>query len=345
MKCLILAGGFATRLRPLSCSKPKLLFPVVGVPLIDLMVTWLRRGGIDEVILAVNHLSDRLRIEVGEKRLGSRVRLSVEENPLGTAGPIRLARDLLDPDEPFVVVNGDIVADIDLKNMLATHIEHGALATIALASVPDPKPYGSVTMNPMGQITKFEEKSGSGTKSKLINAGAYILDPDIIKRIPSGRAVSTERAVFPQLTQRGKMWGWKHRGFWYDIGRIPDYIKANRELLKRRKVDGTPGKPGLAEAVKWPTYLGKGCRFDKGARLGPNTILSQNVHVKNRSVVQDSIVFEDTTVEEECRVYGALIGERVVVGSGTHIGKGSLVAGEITIPPRSVIKENSVILN
>lgn len=346
MKGLILAGGFATRLRPLSCSKPKLLFPVVGVPLIDRMVAWLRKGGVDEVILAVNHLSDRLRIEVGEKRMGSQVRLSVEEKPLGTAGPMRLARDLLDASEPFVAVNGDIVSDIDLRSMWTTHIDHRALATIALASVPDPRPYGSVTMSPRGQITRFEEKTGSDNMSALINAGAYIADPEIIKRIPRGRAVSMEHAVFPRLAREGKLWGWRHQGYWYDIGRIPEYIRANRELLKRMKIEASPTNSRLmeGEGVKWPTYLGKGSRIDRGVHLGPNTILSRNVHVKSGSVVRNSIIFEETTVEKQCRVDGALIGERVIVGKGTRIGRGSVVAGEITIPSGSVIRKNSVIL-
>jgi NDP-sugar pyrophosphorylase family protein len=310
------------------------------------MLAWLRKGGVDEAILAVNHLSDRLRIEVGGTRRGSRVRLSVEEKPLGTAGPIRLARELLDPNEPFVTVNGDVVTDIDLRNMLATHIERGALATIAVASVPDPGPYGSVTMNAESRITGFEEKKGSGSRPRLINAGAYILDPEIIELIPSGEAVSMERTIFPRLAHEGNMWGWKHQGYWYDIGRIPEYIRANRELLRRSLVGKPLGSCGLMkrEGVKWPTYLGKGSRFERGAQLGPDTILSDNVHVKSGSVVRDSILFEDTTVEEKCRVDGALIGERVVVGRRTRIGKGSLVAGEISIPPGSVVKENSVIL-
>lgn len=310
------------------------------------MIAWLGKGGVDEVILAVNHLSDKLRIEVGEMRLGSRVKLSVEEKPLGTAGPIRLAQGLLDANEPFVAVNGDIVTDIDVRKMVATHLERRALATMAVASVPEPEPYGSVSMNAEGRITGFEEKSGSRSRTRLINAGAYILDPKIIERIPPDKAVSMERTIFPQLAYERNMWGWVHQGYWYDIGRIPEYIRANRELLRSSMVEKPIGNTGLVkrEGVAWPTYLGKGSRFDKGVQLGPDTILSENVQVESGSVVRDSILFEDTTVEEKCRVNGALIGERVVVGRRTRIGKGSLVAGEISIPPGSVVKENSVIL-
>src|SRR5256886_17448568 len=121
LKGLILAGGFATRLRPLSCSKPKLLFPLVGVPLIDRMVEWFARGGVTEAILAVNHLSDKLRIEVARKKLAAKIVLSVEETPLGTGGPISFARAMLSRDEPLIVANGDVISDIDLRGLIEEH--------------------------------------------------------------------------------------------------------------------------------------------------------------------------------------------------------------------------------
>ena len=128
MRGLILAGGFATRLRPLSCSKPKLLFPIVGTPLVESMARWLSSGGVDQIILAVNHLSDKLKIEVGHHVAGVTVKFSVEQTPLGTAGPIRLAANLLGKDDPLFVTNGDIVSDIEIRGMLAMHEETNAEA-------------------------------------------------------------------------------------------------------------------------------------------------------------------------------------------------------------------------
>src|SRR5438309_11450605 len=128
----MLAGGFATRLRPLSCSKPKLLFPLVGVPLVDRMAAWFARGAVTEVILSVNHLSDKLRVEVGRRKLDTKAVLSVEETPLGTGGPISLARPMLNKDEPIIVANGDVISDIDLRGLIAAHAEAEAGATIAL---------------------------------------------------------------------------------------------------------------------------------------------------------------------------------------------------------------------
>ena len=346
MKALVLAGGYATRLRPLSCSKPKLLFPVVGVPLIDLMVTWLKEGGVREVILAVNHLAERLRMEVGERRLGSRVVLSVEENPLGTAGPIRLAKDLLD-DEPLVVVNGDIVSDISLKGMVRSHLERGANATVSLVTVPDPKPYGSVTIDSRGRITSFEEKTRGVTGPHLVNAGAYILDPAIIERIPAARQISLEKTIFPELARQGNMWGWRHEGYWYDIGRVPNYVHANRELLERFHGGPSWRSEGFRQDgfVRQPSYLGEGSTFQKGAQLGPGAILSRGVVIGEGAVVKESIIFENTTVGRECLVDGALIGERVTVEARARVGRGAIIAGEVNIPAGSTIKQNAVILN
>ena len=346
MKGLILAGGFATRLRPLSCSKPKLLFPVVGVPLIDLMIAWLREGGVRDVVLAVNHLSERLRLEVGERRLGSRIKLSIETEPLGTAGPIRLARRFLDADEPFVVVNGDIVSDINLREMVRAHKEHSALATVALIGVSDPMQYGSVTLTPDGRIAKFTEKTPARSKSTLVNAGAYILSPRVLDFIPRSGPSSLERAVFPRLAEMGVMWGGKHSGYWYDIGRIPGYVKANMEILRKSRMKATPALEGpwIGRKAVRPFHIGKGSHVQSGVRLGPNAILSERVLVGEKSRVTDSIIFEDTAIGENCIVEGALIGERVVIGEDSKIGKGSIVAGQISVPKSSIITENSVIL-
>ncbi len=165
LKALILAGGFATRLRPLSCSKPKLLFPIVGTPLIDYMSDWLDRGNVEELILAVNHLSDKLRMEVAARKMGNRMVLSVEETPLGTGGPLRLATGMMSGREPVIVVNGDIVSDIDLKGLTRAHLASGAEATLAVFSVRDTRPFGLVTLDSGDHIIGFEETNGRSSQS------------------------------------------------------------------------------------------------------------------------------------------------------------------------------------
>jgi len=347
VKALILAGGFATRLRPLSCSKPKLLFPIVGVPLIDRMISWLGEAGIREIILAVNHLSERLKIELGQKRLGSKIQFSVEEETLGTAGPIRLASPYLDPHEPFLALNGDIVTDIDLRALVNVHLARSAIATIALTRVRDPAQYGSVTVTPDGRITGFEEKKDSPTKTNLINAGIYILDPKVQTLIPRHGPVSLERTVFPRLASKRLMWGMTHNGVWYDIGRISDFVKANMEILKTTTHTGIVHSKQYKQtwAAKSPFSVGEGFRPSKGVRIGPNTILSERVSVGEGSSIRNSIIFEDTTIGARCTLNGALVGEKVSIGSQSQIGKRAVVAGEISIPDGSIIRENSFVLS
>jgi NDP-sugar pyrophosphorylase family protein len=348
LKGLILAGGFATRLRPLSCSKPKLLFPLVGVPLVDRMAHWFARGGVAELILAVNHLSDKLRIEVARRNLETETVLSVEETPLGTGGPISLAKPLLGGDETLIVANGDVIHDIDLHGLVIAHSQSGAMATIALVSVEDPRQFGLATLDSRDRIVGFEEKSQTRHGQGWINAGVYALSPDAVAMIPDGRPVSLEREIFPILARQGKMNGWKHAGFWYDIGKIPDYITANRELLQRAEFRETGSSTGMNMSslqIREPSYVGKECVLEESSKLGPYTILSEKVTVKKGSEVRGTIVFEQTSIGEDCIVEDSLIGEGVSVGKGARIGKGSIIAGQVAIRDGATIKPGSTVLN
>ncbi|MBO0888353.1 NDP-sugar synthase [Candidatus Bathyarchaeota archaeon] len=347
MKGLILAGGFATRLRPLSCSKPKLLFPIVGTPLIDHMYEWMVRGGVGHVVLAVNHLSDKLRMEVEARKMGDEVELSVEDSPLGTGGPLKLASSMLADEEPVAVVNGDVVTDVSLAEISNAHRESGADATIALFSVKDTRPFGLVTLDSKDDVVGFEEKSDKHTGPGWINAGVYILNQTVIDMIPSGRPVSLEREIFPVLASRSKLRGWKHNGFWYDIGKIPDYVTTNLELLERP--DSPFAKKGRwassNSSVEQPSFVADGCVVEEGAKLGPRVILSPKVHVRTGAKVHETIVFEETVLGDNCRVEEAIIGERVVVGKGATIGKGSIIAGQIKIPEGANVNPGSIVLN
>jgi NDP-sugar pyrophosphorylase family protein len=311
------------------------------------MLAWLKRGGVDETILAVNHLSEKLRMDIGEERLGSKVLFSVEREPLGTAGPIRLAREMLGTRGSFVVVNGDIVSGIDLAEMVKAHQDHSAVATVALVSVRDPRQYGSVTMTKDGLISKFEEKKPGRIRSGLINAGAYVLSPDVLDYIPGGGPASLERDAFPKLAEKGLIRGWKHPGYWYDIGRISEYRRANMELLggsQMREIEGKRHDLRDGRAIP-PLHVGNGVRFGKEVQLGPSCILSERVTVGDRSKVRNSIVFEDTTIGDECTLDGTLVGERVAIGNRSKIGRRTIIAGEISLPDGSVVKPGSVILS
>jgi mannose-1-phosphate guanylyltransferase len=346
LKGLILAGGFATRLRPLSCSKPKLLFPLIGTPLIDHMIHWMNQGNVGQVILAVNHLSDKLRIEIARRKLSDSVLLSVEQMPLGTGGPIKLASPNLDHRDPLIVANGDVVSNIDLKEILAAHKRSGAEATIALVSVPDRRAFGTATTDEHDRIVRFEEKLTGPATPGWINAGVYVLNPSVVEMIPSGRPVSLEREIFPLLANKMKLQAYRYQGIWHDIGTIQDYVAVNRDLLDHPQSVGL-GLHGLPRSatIEFPSYVAGNCVLATDAKIGPYGILSDYVNVRSKAIVRESIVFEDTTIGEHCNVEGSIIGESVTVGNRVRIGRGSLIAGQVSIPDGTVLNPGSLVLN
>jgi len=311
------------------------------------MAAWFGRGGVTEVILAVNHLPNKLRVEVSRRKLDTKTVLSVEETPLGTGGPISLASPLLNRDELLIVANGDVISDIDLQGLITAHVQSGAEATIALVSAEDARPFGLATLDANDRIMGFEEKSETNRGPAWINAGVYALTPKVVAMIPHGRPVSLEREIFPLLASQGEMRGWRHAGFWYDIGKIPDYINANRQLLQRaefRETTNVETSVSMAK-IRQPSYIGKDCTIEDTTKLGPYTILSELVSVKRGAEVSETIVFEQTSLGENCTIEDSLIGEGVTVGKETRVGKGSPIAGQVVIPDRATIRPGSVILN
>lgn len=309
------------------------------------MVTWLSEANVREIVLAVNHLSEKLRAEVATREFGSRTVLSVEKDPLGTGGPLKLAAPLLNPGEPVIIVNGDVVTNVDVRKLLAIHNESGAEATIALVSVDDPRAYGLADLDSEDRIVGFEEKSSRHTGPGWINAGIYALNPSVISMIPEGRPVSLEREIFPVLAKRRAMGAWRHSGYWYDIGKTHDYVSANRALLTEPSFlsDETNGLP--LTGIEEPSYAAANCRVGRSVRLGPFTILSPSVNVGPNSTIRKTIVFEESTVGADCIIDDSIIGEKVTIGDDVKIGAGSVVAGQITIRDRENIKPGSIILN
>ena len=193
MKALILAGGFGTRLRPLSCTRPKLLFPILNKPLLDITIERLAKIGINEIILAVKYMAETFMQHYGDKKNGIKISYSIEKKPMRTGGAIKFAEKLVGKDEPFLVLNGDILTTIDYNLLIKKHKESNAIATIALYKVTNPSRYGTVKFTEEGQITQFLEKAPHGkAPSNLINAGIYVLDPKIFDYIPTNQPTSIE---------------------------------------------------------------------------------------------------------------------------------------------------------
>jgi len=348
VKALVLAGGYATRLRPISYVTPKLLFPLVGRPIIHWTLEELKSFNVKEVILAVNYLADSLRTNVGDNYKGTRIRYSVEVTPLGTGGPIKLASHAMNLNDTFIVMNGDIVANIDLQEMLMHHRETKALVTDALYEVKDPSRFGLGMLDSTGRITRFIEKPAlNQTTSHLVNAGIYLVEPEVLRMIPSERKVSIEREIFPLLAKRRRLAGFRFSGYWFDIGSFSDYRKANFELLRKESLEGflQERTANIAKdaVVKPPAYLGKRSVLEGTATAGPCCLIGDNCNIQRGARVSESILFKDVVVGEGSRISGCIIGSNVTVGRRVRVEPGSVVSPNVQIDDNVIVGRNAII--
>lgn len=325
MRALILAGGFGTRLRPLSCTRPKLMFPIANRPLLDWVLESLSKRGVTRVVLAVNYMADMLQQNFGKSKHGIEIVYSCEKKPLGTGGPIKMAEKLLDDvDEPFFVLNGDILSSIDYSELYTAHKTLKAEATIALHEVEDPSRFGVVEMNGNSQILRFVEKPKiEEAPSKLVNAGVYVLNHTILDLIPADRKVSIEREVFPTLASKGSLFGHRFNGSWIDIGKPNDYIQANKLIL----TEIAAKKPFLGRGVKLnskvkvipPVAIGSGVVIEDDACIGPYASIGNNVTVGKGARIQDSVIFSKVWIDNFSSIKGAIIGEGAIIGNWVKI--------------------------
>ena len=319
MQALVLVGGEGTRLRPLTATVPKPVVPLAGRPLISYMIDWLAGHGVEEVILACGFLPDALRATLGEGgAAGSpRLRYLVEPRPLGTAGAIRFAADLLE--DRFLALNGDVLADLDLGALVREHETRGARATLGLVAVDDASAYGLVRTGPGGEVTEFTEKPGTeGKPAAEINAGAYVLERSVLDLIEPGRAVSIEHDVFPELIGEG-LFALPLSGYWLDVGTPGRYLEATWDILEGRvRTEVEPATPGLlvdptaevdeGASVGPRAVVSAGCRIESGAQIRASVLL-RGCEVGAGAIVLDSILSPGVRVGPGARLEGAVVGE------------------------------------
>lgn len=345
---VILAGGQGTRLRPLTLATPKPIVPLLNVPFLAYQLALLRRHGITDVVLACSYLVDEVRRVMGDGREhGVSLRYAVETEPLGTAGGVRNAVDLVR--DLVVVLNGDVLADVDLTAMLRFHAERASRATLYLTRVADPTLYGLVDLAADGGIRAFVEKPEPGrVTTDTINAGAYALDRSVVAAIPTGRAVSIERETFPALLRDGvPFFGWVSDTYWLDIGSPAKYRQGQLDLLADRvATDVRPAGarsdhrvigPGAAVApdatVLAPCVIGAGAKVEPGSRVGPNTVLGPNCAIGSGARIEGAILWDDVTVGPGAILRDCIVGSHVTIGPRAHLGPTAVVESNATIPP------------
>mgnify|MGYP003877288077 CR=1 FL=1 len=342
MKAIILAGGPGTRLRPLTCTRPKLLMPIANRALLDWTFERLSWAGVSEVVLAVNYMAESLRRYFGRERYGIKVKYSLEPKAMGTGGPIKLSQKLikLEEDETLLIMNGDIWCDLEFSVLEAAHkrnVGRGAVTTITLYEVKDVSRFGVVELKPDGRIAAFHEKPSGKVKSRLINAGIYASTSQIFSYIEP-RRTSMELEVFPRLASENRLYGFQHKGEWGDVGKFEDYLKVNFKVAEalageKPRIEGSAEYNSTVKLVP-PVILGDGVRLGSGSRIGPNAILGRNVKVGENCQISNSVVFDGVEMEDGCLVKGSILGEEVFVGREAKITGGSVVGDLSIIAPK-----------
>jgi mannose-1-phosphate guanylyltransferase len=320
MQAVILAGGAGTRLRPLTTRVAKPVVTLVDRPFIVYMLEWLRRHGVDEVILCCGFGADGVRAVLGEdSRYGLRLRYVEESEPLGTAGPLALAREHLEP--RFFVCNGDILTDIDLDAQLAAHDRSNARATLALVAVDDASAYGLVRTGEDGAVEEFLEKPSEpiGDGEAWISAGAYVLERDVLDLIEDGRAVSIEREVWPQLIGHG-LYGHRTSGYWLDIGTPARYLQASFDIITGAvEVERSAGHDASA--------IGERCEIAADAHLGELVVLGERVQVGAGASIERSVVLAGAQIGDGCVLRESIVAERAKIGAYAQLEE-DVVVGE-----------------
>lgn len=319
MRAVILVGGFGTRLRPLTLTRPKQMLPVVHSTMIERVVESLGRQGVTEVVLSLGYRQDVF-VEAFPDGTCAGVRLvyAVEPEPLDTAGAIGFAARYAGVDETFVVLNGDVLTDIPLAGLLERHASSGAEGTIALTPVDDPSRYGVVPTEPDGRVLGFVEKPPRDeAPTNWINAGMYVLEPSVLDRIPEGRKVSVERETFPQLVEAGALYAVQSDAYWVDAGTPETYLQVQLDLLDG--VRGTPEDGTHPSAVVDPTASVARSVLGAGVVVGPG------------ASVRDSVLFPGATVAAGASVTGSVLGAGASVAEGASVADLSVIGDDAAV--------------
>jgi len=282
--------------------------------------------------LAVNGLTAFYIKQQRIPKHGLNVKYSIDppKTPLGTGGPVKNAEKLLGHSEPFLVLNGDIFADLNYTEIIEAHRKNKALATIALCEVEDPTRYGVAELAENCRIKKFIEKPAKGTApTNLINAGIYVLNPEIFSYIPKGK-VSMEREIFPKLVEEGELYGHVFQSLWMDIGKPEEYLQANKILLST--LAKTPKTKSTDKfQLKNPTAIYKGVNIGAKSVIGPYAILGKNVTVGKNVQISESVILPDAKINDYSSINGAIIGEGAIIGKKVKIGKGCIIGDHAKI--------------
>ena len=335
LKAVILVGGLGTRLRPLTDNMPKPMVPVLNRPAMEHNIVYLKQYGIEDIILAMNYLPDAIKGYFGDgSRCGVRLTYCLEKEPMGTAGAVKNVADHLD--STFFVVNVDDFTNANLADMFVFHRENKAKATVLLTKVEDPSAFGVVETDKNNKVKRFIEKPPRAeATTNLINAGYYILEPEVLKYIPSNTHYMFERGLFPGLLEAGEpVYGYPYHGFWLDMGTPGKYFSLNMDILMSRVKSPlvtpfTLDKEGVrrgadvivhpAAVISPPVLIDSGCRVGKGVRVTGPAVIGRGCRLDEGAVVENSILWDNVTVGINARLSGSIAGTGAVIGANQSL--------------------------
>lgn len=324
MKAVILIGGEGTRLRPLTSTTPKAMVPILNRPFMEHLLCYLKKHGIRETILAMGYLPDPIQSCFGDgTQLGVRMTYLVEESPLGTAGAVKNAESFLN--EPFIVLNGDILTEIDLADMIKRHQKIKSKASIALTPVDNPIVYGVVETDAAGTVKRFVEKpSWDKVTSNMINAGIYILEPEVLAHIPASTPYMFEHHLFPLLLEIGEpILSYPSDAYWIDIGTPEKYLKANHDLLLRwGSADvRTEGKSQIHSTarIEGPVLIGERCNIAANVHIKGPTVLGPRCRIAKGAVIEGTVLWEGSKVAEKTVLKNCVVGPFGCIENSCHI--------------------------
>ena len=364
-----MAGGEGSRLRPLTINRPKPMVSIVNKPCLGHIFDLLQRHGVTDAYVTLQYLASQIQDSYGDGGgVGMKLRYSVEETPLGTGGSVRQIGDALD--DTFMVISGDALTDFDLSAIVRFHRERRAAVTITLYRVPNPLEYGVVITNDEGRITKFLEKPSWGEVfSDTINTGIYVIEPRVLERYAIGESFDFSKDLFPKLLEEGEpLYGYVADGYWTDVGSIPEYARANGDVLFGRVKTAPVGReirPGVfsngdveiddAARLIGPIYLGNGVKIGAGAEIIGPTVIRDYVAVDGGAVIDRSIVWRNSYIGERAELHGALVGRqcavksRVILEEGTVVGDhcvlndGARVRSQVKIWPDKQVESGATV--
>jgi len=352
LKVIIMAGGEGSRLRPVTCGRPKPMVPLANKPMMAHIIDLLKKYGYSEIGVTLQYMPEFIRNYFADgAEFDVKMRYFIEEAPLGTAGSVKNAQNFLD--ETFLVISGDALTDIDLSQAVEFHRRRGALATLVLTRVNCPLEYGVVITGPGGEITRFLEKPAWGEVfSDLVNTGIYILEPEVLDYIPGDRMFDFSKDLFPLLLKKKEpLLGIALPGYWCDVGNLTQYLEAHQDVLTGKVRVSVPAQevsPGIwaGESVdihpqarlKGPVIIGDGSYIGKDAVIEPYTVIGNGCLIQEKASLKRSVLWNNVYVDKNASLRGAVICSRTQIQAAAEIYEGAVVGSDSVLQEHSLIK-------